>query len=129
MNDKLETQFMKIRIEKNILHCIFADKLDIDLEVARHCVSTRIAFSKGVSYCCLIDMKGVRSATKEAREYLGAEGSRLITAGAMIIHNPVTKMLVNIFLLINKPKSPAKFFTHEEEVRKWLQQYLNRIEK
>jgi len=122
-NRMLHTPYMTLRNEQNILFCTYADNLVIDLEVARHCVNNRLRFSKGVSYPLLVSLKGVRSVNKEARDYLAEEGSRLIKAGALIISSPLTRILGNIFLSINKPSSPARLFTDEAEAITWLKKY------
>ena len=119
----LETKYVKIWIEEGILYCAFADDLDVDIEIAKSSVESRINFSKGISYPVLIDMKGVRSFTKETRDYMGKEGARLINAGALVVDSALTKMLVNLFLLINKPNVPTKLFTDEKEAKEWLQHF------
>ena len=120
----VETPYMKIWIEENILHCKYAEDSHINILIARHCVQARLSFSQGISYSCFVDMRGVKSATKEAGEYLANEGAKLITAGALLIHSPLTRALGNIFLLINKPNVPGKLFTDEREAIIWLKQYL-----
>src|SRR5688572_2145269 len=118
-----ETPYLKIWKESEILHCVFAEKLDITLEIARSCVETRLKFSNGVSYPCLIDMKHIRSANKEAREYLATEGAKLVKAGALLIGSSLTRMIGNIFLSLNKPKVPSRLFTDENEARLWLKKF------
>ena len=124
MNSNVETPYVKIWKDGDMLCCVFANKLDIDLEIAKHCVEARIMFSEGVSYPCLIDMKDVRSATKAAREYMAAEGAMYMKAGALLIGSVLTRTIGNIFLSINKPEVPAKLFTDEKEAKEWLKQYL-----
>lgn len=124
MNYTVETQYVKIWKEDNILYCVFADKLNVDLEIAIHCVKERIAFSQGKSYPCLIDMTGVLSMTKEVREYMATEGAKLVKAGALLTRSALSKMLGNLFLSINKPPIPTKLFTDAEAAKDWLQQYV-----
>lgn len=90
------------------------------LEIAQHCVTQRISFSEGKSYPCLIDMRDLQSVTPEARAYMGVEGAECITAGALIIGSPVTKMIANLFLMVNKPPVPTRMFTNESVAREWL---------
>lgn len=120
----LQTPYMTLWNEQNILFCTYADNLAIDLDIATHCVNSRLRFSKGVSYPLLVSLKGVRSVNKEARDYLAEDGSRLITAGALLINSPLTKILGNIFLRINNPSSPARLFTDEAEAITWLKKYV-----
>ena len=124
MNSNIETPYVKIWKAENMLFCVFANKLDMDIEIAKHCVQARIKFSEGVSYPCLIDMKGMRSVTKAAREYMAKEGAMHMKAGALLIGSTLTKTIGNIFLMINKPEVPAKLFTDEKEAKEWLKQYI-----
>ncbi|MES2286254.1 MAG: hypothetical protein V4547_11240 [Bacteroidota bacterium] len=119
----LETKYVKIWIADGILYCTFANDLDVDIEIAKSAVESRINFSKGISYPLLVDMKGIRSFTKEARDYAGKEGARLIKAGALVVDSALTKTLGNLFLLINKPNVPTKLFTDEKEAKEWLQHF------
>ncbi|MBA3706187.1 MAG: STAS/SEC14 domain-containing protein [Bacteroidetes bacterium] len=121
--NKVETRYVKIWQEEAILYCVFADKLNMDLEIAKHCVNERIQFSQGKDYPCLINMKGLKSVTKEAREYMSTEGEKNIIAAALLIGSPLSKMIGNIFLSLNKPKVPAKLFTNENEAKEWLNKY------
>lgn len=118
-----ENPYVKIWIEDNILFCVYENKLNIDLEIANECVELRLEYAKGVSYPVVIDIKGIISITKEAREYFSSKGAESITAGAFIINSPLTKILGNIFLTVNKPQTPAKLFTNEKAAMKWLKKY------
>lgn len=122
--EQVETPYIIIGRDENFLRCVFNDQLEVNLEVAKNCVENRIRFSNGLSYPCLIDMKGVRSISKDAREYLATEGARNIKAGALIIDSALSKMVGNIFLTINKPAVPTKLFTNELEAKEWLKKYL-----
>ncbi|HLG03232.1 MAG TPA: STAS/SEC14 domain-containing protein [Bacteroidia bacterium] len=131
MQNELVTPYLKIWIEGGILCCVYADKLSIDLEVAKKCVADRIAFVEGRSYACMIDMRGIHMVSKEARDYFADEGSTLITAGALIIGNPLTRMLGNIFLQVSKPKVPLRLFSDEKNAMQWLkkQEYKSAVLK
>jgi len=124
MNDTVETIYLKIWKEENMLHCVFADKLNMDLEIAIECVKERISFSKNQSYACLINMKGIKSITRDAREYMATEGGKYLKAGALLVDSALSKMIGNLFLSINKPQVPTKLFTDEQQAKEWLQHYL-----
>ena len=118
------TPYIKLRMRDGILFCTYSDNLEIGLEIAKHCVKARIELAKGKAYPVLIDGRGVRFITKEARDYLGKEGSAQIIAGAMIVGSPLTQMLGNIFMRLNRPASPARLFTDEEAAKIWLQKFI-----
>ena len=120
----IEIPIAKMWKEEGIIFVKFIDKLDMTLENAKSGVQARLELSEGMSQPVLIDMRGIKSVTKEAREYLAEEGAKLITAGALIVGSPLNRTLGNIFLWVNKPKVPTKLFTDEGEAREWLKPYL-----
>ena len=121
---EVETSYVKIWKEDGILYATSSDNLNIDLDTAIQCVHERIKFSNGTSYPCLFDMSNVRSANKQAREYMANEGAKYVRAGALLVDSPLTKTIGNIFLTVNKPPVPTKLFTDETEAKNWLTQYL-----
>ena len=126
MLDLVDTPYMKLWKREGVLYCEYHNNLQLDLQVAQECVEARIKYSAGISYPVCIYLTGVKSATKEAREYLAEEGTRLVKAGALIIGSPVTKILGNIFLRINKPEVPTHLFNNEEDAIEWLKQFVEK---
>jgi hypothetical protein len=124
---KMETQYVKLWIEDGILHGQFAKDMNMNLEIAKQCVETRVNFTQHTSYPFLIDLRNVKTINKEAREYLGEEGSIYIKAGALLINSFLTKTLGNFFLAINTPKAPTKLFDNETKAIEWLKQFNNKV--
>lgn len=118
--DQLVTTYVNLRLEDDIMYCTYANNLHVSLEVAKAVVESRIYFSKGKDYLLLIDMRGIKSSTKEARRYLATIGATLVKAGALITGSPLNRALGNIFLKIEKPLVPAKLFTCKEKAKSWL---------
>jgi hypothetical protein len=126
MKQIVETPYMRLVLEKNLLRCKYLDGVKIDLPIAKTCVAERLKLVAGKSYPCLVDMTGIMTATKEAREYFANEGSELVAAGALIVKSPFSRTLGNIFLTINQPKTPVKLFTDETAALNWLEQFMEK---
>jgi hypothetical protein len=45
----------------------------------------------------------------------------VVGATALFVDAPVSQLLANFFLRVNKPTIPTKMFTSETEALKWLQ--------
>lgn len=120
---EIETPYLKMWMEDQVLHCVFNGPIDMDIQMAKICVFARIEFSNCVSYPCMIDVTGVRSATREAREYMAKEGSLFVTAGALIVSSPLSKMLGNMFLSLNPPRVPTRVFSSRTKAKDWLRSY------
>ena len=76
-------------------------------------------------YPLLIDSRNIKSMSKEARDYFSVQNRvTSINSFAVVIDSPLSRIIGNFFMGLNKPSVPAKLFTNEEEAIRWLKQYL-----
>ena len=69
----------------------------------------------------LIDMTSVTEISKEARDYFANERTASIQrATALLIGSPVSRIIGNFFMGLNKPLSPTKLFTDPRKAIQWL---------
>ena len=122
--ERLILPYVSMWMDGEIICGEYARDLHLSLEVAKTCVEARLFFSKGKMRALLIDMRGIKSTTKPAREYMATIGATLVKACALITGSGFNRTLGNIFLTIDKPAVPTKLFTDEGKAREWLQQYL-----
>lgn len=116
------TSIWKEDDDDDIICWEYSPNIVMDINVATELVQNRMEYTGGKNVYALVDVVNVKSITKEAREYMShpETGSRGLLAGAFISNKPVTTMLTNLFLAINKPSVPVKFFTNKDEGLKWL---------
>lgn len=122
--DRYESSYITMWMQDGILCARYAPDLHVSIDVARIVVEARIFFSKGQSYPLWVDMKGIKSTTREARTYLASVGATLVTAAALITGSPVNRTIGNIFLKIDKPPVPLKLFTDEQKAMEWVRGFL-----
>ena len=76
---------------------------------------TRDALGKEMTRV-LIDMREMKSITREAREYYANQRTSSIQrATALLIKSKVTKVMANFFMGLNKPITPTRMFSEPEE--------------
>ena len=69
----------------------------------------------------LIDMTSVIEISKEARDYFANERTASIQrATALLIGSPVSRVIGNFFMGLNKPISPTRLFTDPHKAIQWL---------
>jgi hypothetical protein len=79
----------------------------------------------GPKFPLLIDSRDIRSMTKEAREFFSTNGRETkINSMAVVINSPISRVIGNFFLGINKPPVPTRLFDNPEDAANWLKQYL-----
>jgi hypothetical protein len=78
-------------------------------------------------FCMLIDGKHVKQNSREERQKAAEILPDFVKAIAIIVHNPLGRILVNLFVGLQKPPYPLKMFKPGEEskAKEWLKQYQN----
>lgn len=73
----------------------------------------------------LVDIRGIQGMDRAARAYYSsAEVGQTLKAIALLIESPVSKVLANFFLGLNKASVPVRLFTSEEAALTWLKNFI-----
>jgi hypothetical protein len=119
----LENLYSLIWKEDDIIMGIFKADIVLDLEAARKTVNLRKTLTAEKDHLLLVDIRNIRNATREAREYMGSrEAGEGVIKAAIMIDSNFSMILGNIFLKFNKPEVPTKLFTEKVAAVKWLKQ-------
>jgi hypothetical protein len=124
---EIETQDVFFRIENEVLFCSYKPHLEIDIVAAKRIIKDRIDFTEGKAYPIMIDFSNMKSVTKEARDYMNSPSGGLIglLCGAFLSKSVVATLFINLYLKINNPTIPAKFFTNKADARNWLNKIVS----
>lgn len=114
--------FADIKIENGIVICVYHPGEVLTLEVAKKLVNRRLELQDNKDYPVLFHIS-LNKATKSARNYMKKEGIEGIISGAFIVDSILTKSILNFFLMVSKPKVPAKLFTERKDALIWLEQF------
>lgn len=71
----------------------------------------------------LVDATKSYSITREAQEYGAAQSHRRLGM-AVITHSTITRIMLNAYTTMFRPKSPLRVFTDEADAIEWLKQFL-----
>lgn len=73
----------------------------------------------------MIDARGIRSMTREAREFFSTRGRDTNTcAFGIVIKSPLSRTVGNFFLGLNKPAVPTRLFDNETDAVEWLKNHV-----
>lgn len=121
----IETKTAKIWLgEDGIIHSINLPGSQTSLEDAKKAI--HIAETYGDKKRPLyVDISKIKSVSREARTYFTSEEAvKRINVCAMKVDPPISKVIGNFFLGINKPPYPIKQFTSEDKAIRWLQNHV-----
>lgn len=75
--------------------------------------------------CVLADIAKLQPMDKETREYVANITPKFFKAYAIISTSALGRMITNIFITLKPSSVPTKFFSNEQEAKKWLNQFLH----
>jgi hypothetical protein len=125
-NEVFESSFVSYRVENALLIATYPEALKIDLEAARFIVHHRLKFTNGVIYPTLLYARHLRAVDKAARDYFAAEGTKGMSALAIIVENFISVVATKLFVTFSKPQIPIKVFKDAEQAVEWLSQFKAR---
>jgi hypothetical protein len=69
----------------------------------------------------LVDMRGLRAQSRQVREYfVSEEVARRMTAVALLIGSPVSRIIGSFFLRMGTHRVPTRMFTDVTDATTWL---------
>ncbi|MBA3392616.1 MAG: hypothetical protein H0T89_08230 [Deltaproteobacteria bacterium] len=109
------------RDAQGVVHAVMRAGCEMTLADAKENVAMIFALGSSQRSRVLVDMRGVRSQTRDARQYFaGAEAEKATLAVALLIGSPVSRVLANFFLRLSPQRIPTALFTDEEAAIVWL---------
>ena len=108
-----ERGFVRATIEKGAV---------MTLEDAREALAATEQVANGKRRPVLVDLRGIKAQTREARQYfVSEEAARVSAAVALLVGSPVSRVVGNFFLRLNVQRTPTELFTSEEDAIAWLE--------
>ncbi len=124
--EEIITQTAKFWLgEDGIIRGIILPTAEHTLTDAKENTEASEKLSKGEKHPVFIDLRKCKSITSEARaHYARKEAAEEANAIALFIGSPVSKVIGNFFLGLNKPLCPTRLFTSEAEALGWLKGFI-----
>jgi hypothetical protein len=94
---------------------------EINLEHAKVNSAKVRELSGDQAYPILVDMRNIRSISKEARDHFAMRGRKPgVVAIAMLVSSPLSRIIGNFFLGLNQPVVPTRMFTERTSAEAWI---------
>jgi len=112
-NDKI-----KFRIgEDNILYTECFPNSTMELEDGIESTKISLELVKSTPIPLLCDLNNVTKMTIECRNHFaGKEHAASFSKAALLVSSPISKIIGNFFMGLNKPIKPTKLFTNREKL-------------
>ncbi|MGQ0506542.1 MAG: DUF7793 family protein [Myxococcaceae bacterium] len=123
MAEPLMTQTCGFELDpRGFIRAALVMDAEIELAHAKENVAALAQLSNGRRMPVLVDSRGIRSETRDAREHLVSEEAEKVTAAvALLVGSPVSRMLGSFFLQQHlNERIPTRMFTDEVQALAWL---------
>lgn len=108
-----------------IAKCYVHTDYYLELEDARENLEKVKQLGNGKRVPVLVDIREAKGASQECRAYFASEeAAKIQSACALLVASPLSRLIGNFFIGLNKTKFPTKLFTDEPEAMDWLKQFL-----
>lgn len=122
--DVVESRVFTTFLKDNLCYSIVKENAVIELEDAENNSIDVKTISKGKIYPIFVDIRAIKEIKKEARDHFTMKNRQPgVSAIAILINSPVSRIIGNFFMGINKPSVPSQLFTSEEKAITWLNQF------
>jgi len=124
---KIKTKINEKWVDENgVLWIKVIDGASIDLENLIEDASVNDSLTDGKKALALYDARNFFTITPEASDYVQSgilDTSRIATA--VVTNKLAARLLVNVIMLVKKPKTPLKMFNNEQSALQWLETFKN----
>jgi hypothetical protein len=111
--------------ESGILIQTYEDNIELTYNDAHEDCDLYTEICKSGKRPVLVDIRNIKSVERKARVYYASdEMSKYVAAAALIISNPVSRVIGNFYMGLNKTVFPFRLFTNQEEAINWLKSFL-----
>lgn len=108
----------------NILRAWAAPGSEDTVEEAREQLNIMRKPARGRRLPALAEIRKIKSTSREARQFYGCEEYAKIVCAAAIIASPVSQVIGNFYLDLNRGVYPLKLFLSEDLALDWLKGFL-----
>ena len=133
MEQKLDVEILKHKVTEKIIFSLRKDGIfqtacppNTIMTLEDGLFSTKITeeMLEGKAYPLLCDLSNVVKMSKDCREHFsGPDHAKTYTVTALMVTNPIIKIIGNFFLGLNKTIKKTRLFTNKKDALEWLKQY------
>jgi hypothetical protein len=122
----IETPAFRTFVKSRICYTLVKPGVIVDLAAAQENTLVVKKLSGDNTLPILVDLRLINLITKEARDHFSMRERKAgVNAIAMVVSSPVSKIIGNFFLGLNKPVVPTQMFVSEAKAVRWLERYIH----
>lgn len=121
----VETPCAKVmRDTEGFVRAVINPQAEMTLKDVQEITKARAEVSDNKKHAMLVNLGTIKSVSQDGRRFATSrEVSDITMAVALLIGSPVSRVIGNFFIGLNKPSFPVKIFTAEAAAVAWLKEF------
>ncbi len=121
-NVPTSVDFLKIEeLEFPLFLVTFKDGVRMNFEMVLKAREVYNGLSEGHRINLIVDLTGVKQVDMDARKSMSDDNfQERIAVMAIVVRDPISRMIGNFMIGLNKPKIPLQLFSSFDAARKWI---------
>ena len=122
ISEKIRVRTAEIQLrDDNIIYIDILPNAELVLQDSDEIYDAVMKVSEGNLYPLMIDSKSIVSMDRDARKRFSKETT--VSAVALLVGTPLSKIIGNFFVGLNKTSIPFKLFTSKTDAIVWLEAF------
>lgn len=121
-SEKIRLRSAEIQLgDDNIIYIDILPNAELVLQDSNDIYDAVMKLAQGNLYPLMIDASSIVSMDRDARKRFSKETT--VTAVGLLVETPLSKIIGNFFIGLNKTSIPFKLFTSKTDALEWLEAY------
>ena len=113
-------------VEPGIVRIIYKADAWVTIAEARENVDAVAKVVGGVHSPIFNDIRPISTIDRDSRQYfVGDEAGEVTSATALLVGSPISRVIGNFFIGLNRSQWPVRMFSEESEAMVWLEGFLD----
>ena len=123
----IETRVAMISmVEPGIVRIIYKADAQVTIAEAHENVEAVAKVVGGVHSPIFTDIRPISTIDRDSRQYfVGDEAAEVTSATALLVDSPISRVIGNFFIGLNRSRWPVHMFSEESEAMVWLEGFLD----
>lgn len=112
-------------LDSGILHCEALENAYLEYEDGLEVIAAVSTIAKDKPLPVLVDIRNAKGASHSCRKlFQSKELAKYQSAAAIMVDSPISHLIGNFFIGLNKTPFPTQLFTNQDKALNWLKNYL-----
>ena len=120
VKNEINTSIASLQLENNIVKMTLTTDREYEISDVKEIFNAIKKLNPDKKALLLADISFIKNVKREVRQYASYGGADILKATAIITKTPLSKVVGNFFIGLNRMTTPVQLFSTEKDAINWL---------